>query len=127
MIQFGPLDDLIEVVLKGGEVKRPWTGYMLRTLPPPWNIDAVLHIRALRGETLDRKSRQEARNRLSDWYGRELANQGKQSLSLRGGGGEEAKKRMSARALAWKLQSSPLVEATKDTVGIIRDCVYSSV
>lgn len=97
---------------------------MLRTLPPPWNVDAVLHVRALRGETLDRKGRQDARSKLLDWYNKELAKQDQLAGSARGG--EEAKRRMSARAMAWKLKSSPLVEACpKDTIEIVRECVYN--
>lgn len=72
--QFGPSDDLTEVILKGGEPRAPWTGYLLRTLPPPWNVDAVLQVWALRGGALEKEAaRQEARARLLEWYRAEIA------------------------------------------------------
>lgn len=117
--QFGPWDDLAEVVLKGGEPRSPWTGYLLRTLPPPWNVDAVLQVRALRGEGLEKKAaRQEARRRLLDWYRAEVE----------GGGGAVGGEKGGGRNVAWRLTTSPLAvrPGSRKAVVLVKECVYNA-
>lgn len=109
----------MEVVLKGGEPRAPWTGYLLRTLPPPWNVDAVLQVRALRGEGLERRAaRCEARQRLLDWYRAEIApGVGKANGNNKGGG----------RDVAWRLRTSPLEvkPGSAKAVALVKECVYA--
>lgn len=110
------------MVLKGGEVGSPWTGYLLRTLPPPWNVDAVLQVRALRGEGLERKAaRYEARQRLLAWYRAEVEGGG----GGKGGGGGGGK---GGRDVAWRLTTSPLSvkPGSKQAVVLVKECVYNA-
>jgi hypothetical protein len=116
--QFGPWDDLMEVVLKGGEPRAPWTGYLLRTLPPPWNVDAVLQVRALRGEGLEKKAqRQEARQRLLSWYRAEVAGRGKGERKAGGG-----------RDVAWRLKTSPLAlkPGSAKAIPLVKEAVFNA-
>lgn len=120
--QLGPWDDLMEVVLRGGEPQAPWTGYLLRTLPPPWHVDAVLQIRALRGEGLEKKAqRQEARQRLLAWYRAEIAGEdkGKGKKGTAGAGG---------RDVVWRLKTSPLAvrPGSRKAVTFVKEAVYTA-
>jgi len=122
-----------EVVLKGGEVGREGTGALLMVLPPPWNVDAVLQVRALRGEGLgDRKARQEARQKLVDWYRAELQPI-VQGAAVAGSGGREGGKEgeggktaaVVGRELAWRLKTSPMT-VRKERVGVlVGESVYN--
>lgn len=46
-------------------------GYLLRDLPPPWNVDALLHLQTLRGDLLP-ADKKKARAKLLEWYDGEV-------------------------------------------------------
>lgn len=45
---------------------RVMSGHLLRDLPSSWNVEALLHLGTLRGETTDKRGRQEARAKLGE-------------------------------------------------------------
>jgi hypothetical protein len=121
-----------EVILKGGGLGKERTATLLMVLPPPWNVDAVLQIKALRGERLgDRKANQEARQKLVDWYRAELQPivQGAAlagSSECREGVKEEEKTALVVgRELAWRLRTSPMTVRKEQVLVLVGESVYN--
>ena len=129
---FGAWDAMREVILKGGGLGKERTATLLMVLPPPWNVDAVLQIKALRGERLgDRKANQEARQKLVDWYRAELQPivQGAAlagSSECREGVKEEEKTALVVgRELAWRLRTSPMTVRKEQVLVLVGESVYN--
>lgn len=129
---FGAWDAVTKVILMGGALHTSWTGHMLMALPPPWNVDAVLQVRALRGENLgDKRVRLETRQKLSDWYRAELQPQ-VQGAALAGSKKEEEDQDVKqeaavvGRELAWRLKTSPMEVKKERMVDCVKETVYNA-
>lgn len=72
-------------------------GYLLRDLPPAWNVDAVQVLADLRGDVSDKKERVQIKTKMADWFNRELKD-------WRPGGVRVA----TQKSPLWKLRASPL-------------------
>jgi hypothetical protein len=127
---FGAWEAMERVVLRGGGMNEKETADLLMVLPPPWNVDALLQLRLLRGEDLgDRKAIHEIRQRLTAWYMAEL--QPQVLGAALAGSGQSARKEGEAdaatvgRELAWRLKTSPLAVDEDRLVELVRESVYN--